>query len=93
MRIKNLFIGGLFLVSAQMVFQACTEKQQQTPQLGKDKIEAVIAAMTPDEKIGMSVGDGKFLPGALQKNVEQGTGIIIANQNSKLVIPRLSNGS
>jgi len=93
MRIKNLFIGGLFLVSAQMVFQACTEKQQQTPQLGKDKIEAVIAAMTPDEKIGMSVGDGKFLPGALQKNVEQGTGIIIANQNSKLVIPRLSIGS
>jgi beta-glucosidase len=93
MRIKNLFIGGLFLVSAQMVFQACTEKQQQTPQLGKDKIEDVIAAMTSDEKIGMSVGDGKFLPGALQKNVEQGTGIIIANQNSKLVIPRLSIGS
>jgi beta-glucosidase len=58
--------------------------------LGKDKIESVIAAMTPEEKIRMTVGDGKFLPAVEQKNVEQGTGIIIANQNSKMVIPRLS---
>ncbi|MDP4284337.1 MAG: glycoside hydrolase family 3 C-terminal domain-containing protein [Bacteroidota bacterium] len=60
------------------------------PQLGKNKIEAVIAAMTPEEKIGMTVGDGKFLPAVDQENIEQGTGIIIANQNSKLLIPRLN---
>ena len=93
MTLRNLFIGGLFMVSAQLFIQACAGKEQREPQLGKDIIESVIAEMTPDEKIGMSVGDGKFLPGANQKNVEQGTGIIIANQNSKMVIPRLSIGS
>jgi beta-glucosidase len=71
--------------------QSCSEKQvQTTPQLGKDKIEDVIAAMTPEEKIGLTVGDGKFLPAVQSKNIEQGTGIIIANQNSKMVVPRLS---
>ncbi len=59
------------------------------PRLGKDKIATIIAAMTPGEKMGLTVGDGKFLPSVDQKNIEQGTGIIIANQNSKLLIPRL----
>ena len=60
------------------------------PRLGKDKIETIIAALTPEEKIGLIVGDGKFLPAVDQKNMEQGTGIISANQNSKLLIPRLN---
>jgi len=88
MRIKSLFIGVLSLMAAQVFIQS--KAGDQLPQLGKDKIEKVIAAMTPDEKIGMSVGDGKFLPAAISKTTEQGTGIIIANQNSKMVIPRLS---
>jgi beta-glucosidase len=87
---KNLSVGALLILSAQLLFQGCSDNSgKQQPKLGKDKIEAVIAAMTPDEKIGMSVGDGKFLPGAESKTIEQGTGIIIANQNSKFVIPRL----
>ncbi len=90
MKKRNLWIGVLFLVSAQLLIQACVGKEQKTPQLGKDKIESVIAAMTPEEKVGMTVGDGKFLQTSDSKNAEQGAGIIIANQNSKMVIPRLS---
>lgn len=89
MKGKNLLIGGLFLITAQLVLQSCSGSNQ-LPQLGKDKIETVIAAMTPEEKIGMTVGDGKFLPATDPKTIEQGLGIIIANQNSKMVIPRLS---
>ncbi len=82
--INRLVLAPLFL---PFLF-GCTSKPV-TSQFGKDHIKDVIAAMTTDEKIGLTVGDGKFLPGANSKNVEQGTGIIIANQNSKMVIPRL----
>ena len=88
MRIKSLFIGVMSLVALQLVIQSCTNNR--LPQLGKNKVEYVIAAMTSDEKIGMSVGDGKFLPASESKTTEQGTGIIIANQDSKMVIPRLA---
>lgn len=60
------------------------------PQFGKARIEEVIAAMTPAEKVGLSVGDGKFLPSVDIKTIEQGTGIIIANQNTKRVLPQLN---
>ena len=88
MKIKNLFSVVVLLLAVQILIQS--RPGDLVPQLGKDKIEKVIGAMTPDEKIGMSVGDGKFLPVAVSKTTEQGTGIIIANQNSKQVIPRLS---
>ena len=87
---KNLFVGVLFLVAAQLFIQAYPgDPLKPQPKLGKDKIETVIAAMTPAEKIGMSVGYGKFLPAGDSKKTEQGAGIIIANQNSKLVLPNL----
>ncbi|MDP2337037.1 MAG: glycoside hydrolase family 3 C-terminal domain-containing protein [Bacteroidota bacterium] len=78
------------LVVIVLAIQACSTGKSTEPQLGKAKLEDVIAAMTPEEKIGMTVGDGKFLPATNSKTIEQGTGIIIANQNSKMVIPRLS---
>ncbi len=68
----------------------CTPQTTTGPRLGKDPVGEVIAALTPEEKIGLTVGDGKFLPAVDSKTVEQGTGIIIANQNSKPVIPRLN---
>ena len=46
MRIKSLFIGVLSLMAAQVFIQS--KAGDQLPQLGKDKIEKVIAAMTPD---------------------------------------------
>jgi beta-glucosidase len=87
MKIENLFLGLAIGFPSFFAVQSCSENH--VPQFGKDRIEYVIAAMTPDEKIGLSVGDGKFLPAAESKNIEQGTGIIIANQNSQMVIPRL----
>ena len=91
MKLQNLVIVGLSLITALTSLNSCSEKKQ--TQLGKDSIENVIAAMTPEEKIGMTVGDGKFLPAGDSKSTEQGLGIIIANQNSKLVVPRLLIGS
>lgn len=82
----NYRIGLIFALISMF---GCSRNTGTSPQLGKDRVKDVIAAMTPDEKIGLTVGDGKFLPATSQKNVEQGTGIIIANQNSKMVIPRL----
>src|SRR5512133_3030484 len=91
MRLQRLVIGGLCLVMAQVLLNSCSEKKE--TQLGKDTVENVIAAMTAEEKVGMTVGDGKFLPSGDAKSTEQGLGIIIANQNSKLVVPRLLIGS
>ena len=88
---KQLMIGGLCLVTSLLILSSWAEKKP--GQLGKSSISEVISAMTPEEKIGMTVGDGKFLPAGDLKSTEQGAGIIIANQNSKLVIPRLLIGS
>ncbi len=88
MRIKRLAIEIMTLFVSLILIHGCVNNS--LPQLGKNKIENVIAAMTSDEKIGMSVGDGKFLPAVESKTTEQGTGIIIANQNAKMVIPRLA---
>ncbi|MEI6276881.1 MAG: glycoside hydrolase family 3 N-terminal domain-containing protein, partial [Prolixibacteraceae bacterium] len=88
--LKNLF-GGLSVIAALAILPSCSDQKQ--IRLGKDPVSKVIQAMTPAEKIGMTVGDGKFLPAGDLKSSEQGSGIIIANQNSKLVIPRLSVGS
>ncbi len=88
---KQLMIGGLCLVTSLLILSSWAEKKPS--QLGKTNISEVISAMTPEEKVGMTVGDGKFLPAGDPKTTEQGAGIIIANQNSKLVIPRLLIGS
>ncbi len=56
----------------------------------EERARDLVSRMTTEEKIYMTVGDGKFLPAVDQKNIEVGTGIIIANQNAKLVIPRLN---
>ena len=88
MRTKNLLVVVLFLITAQIFMQACSSNQQ--VQSDKQKIKTLIASMTLEEKIGLTVGDGKFLPAVDPETIEQGTGIIIANQNSKLVIPRLA---
>ncbi len=55
-----------------------------------ERVKDLISRMTLEEKIGMTVGDGKFLPAVDPKTIETGKGIIIQNQRGKLVIPRLS---
>ncbi|MCE5175192.1 MAG: glycoside hydrolase family 3 C-terminal domain-containing protein [Bacteroidales bacterium] len=51
---KTPFLFGLCLLSVQLFSQT----NGKAPQLGKDKIEAVIAAMTPEEKVYMLMGLG-----------------------------------
>jgi len=85
--LKNLLIGGLFLVAAQIFMQACSSNQQ--AQSDKNQIDTLIASMTLEEKIGMIVGDGKFLP-AVDLTEEENANVFIANRNSKSLIPRLS---
>ena len=90
MKVKNSFIGVLLLVFVQFVIQSCQNNQPaNTPQFGKDNVKEIISAMTIEEKIGMTVGDGKFLPKEKPEKIEQGTGVIIANQEANVVIPRL----
>jgi beta-glucosidase len=87
MRAKNLLVVILFLVAAQILIQACTGNQQ--AKSDKNQIDALIASLTLEEKIGMIVGDGKFLP-AVDLTAEKNADVFIANRNSKLLIPRLS---
>lgn len=84
MRLKKLFIGGLVLISVQMLMQSCTGSQQD--QTNDDQIEKIIGEMTLDEKVGMIVGDGRFLINAKNEEIAD---VFIANRNAKLVIPRL----
>jgi len=53
------------------------------------KVKDLISQMTIEEKIGLIVGDGKFLHVEDPEKVEEGQGIIINDQRSRLVIPRL----
>ncbi|NOX65947.1 MAG: beta-glucosidase [Chlorobi bacterium] len=55
-----------------------------------EKVKNLISQMTLEEKIGLIVGDGKFLHVKDPEKVEEGKGIIINDQRSRLVIPRLS---
>ena len=90
MKFKNILILSYF-VCIQIFLQGCQgEPKEQSTTLGNEDGAKIIAAMTPEEKIGMIVGDGRFLPGIDPNTVEDGKGIIIEDQKSKLIIPRLS---
>ncbi|MGI6573790.1 MAG: beta-glucosidase [Fermentimonas sp.] len=90
MKEKRMIWVWVCLFAISSLFVSCGHKKDQAmPRLGIDPVEEVIAMMTPEEKVGITVGDGKFLPAVDQENIEYGTGVIIANQNSKMLIPRL----
>lgn len=84
---KNLFTIGLFLILAQFLLQACSSEQQPKSENENNKINEIISEMTVDEKIGMIVGDGRFLINAQNEEITEN---FIANRNSKMVIPRLN---
>lgn len=54
------------------------------------RAEALVSQMTLDEKIGMIVGDGRFVPGFEPRTSDAGKGMIVEDQRSESVIPRLS---
>ena len=89
MRIKNIIYTGLVLIATQLGFQSCSNNNKQANS-NSEKIEKIIAELTPQEKIGLIVGDGKFILAKNPEKAEKGQGIIINDQRSKLIIPRLS---
>ncbi len=62
--------------------------QDKSKPLG-ERARDLISRMTLEEKIGMTVGDGRFLNVPNPEAIKEGKGIIIEDQRSKLVIPRL----
>ncbi len=76
----EFFVLALLGAMSSSIFAQSTIEEQ-----AKD----IISKMTVEEKIGMIVGDGKFLNIDDPKTIEEGKGIIINDQRSKLVIPRL----
>ncbi|MCC6143807.1 MAG: glycoside hydrolase family 3 protein, partial [Candidatus Hydrogenedentes bacterium] len=55
----------------------------------EQQARALVSRMTRDEKIGLIVGDGRFVPGFEPRTHDDGAGIILEDQLSQLVIPRL----
>ncbi len=53
----------------------------------EEKAKELVSKMTLEEKIGMIVGDGRFLS---DLKVEKVDAVWIASRNSKMVIPRIS---
>jgi beta-glucosidase len=68
----------------------CVSGESALPQLGQAPVEAVIAAMTPREKVGLIVGDGRFLLVGDPAKTEKGVGRIVENGKWLPVVPRLS---
>ncbi len=88
-KLKNvigIFIVALLASFTSIALVACNNNDNNAME---KKAKELISKMTLEEKIALTVGDGRFLPSASQsaeKNVE----VPIANQDSKMLIPRLS---
>ncbi|MCF6332302.1 MAG: glycoside hydrolase family 3 C-terminal domain-containing protein [Draconibacterium sp.] len=82
---KKLFTAGLFFIMVSILMQACSVNQQ--TQSENDKIDNLISSMTLEEKIGMTIGDGRYLINSQNEKIAD---VFIANRNSKMVIPRLN---
>ncbi len=55
----------------------------------EERAKDLVSRMTLEEKVGMTIGDGRFVPQANIKG-DENTEVPIANRNSKMVIPRLN---
>ena len=93
----NFFFGILFValftgltcstLFAQENNEVPVYKNEKKPL--EERAKDLVSRMTLEEKVGMTVGDGRFLIASdtvSEKNIE----VPIANRNSKMVIPRLS---
>jgi beta-glucosidase len=69
------------------VFGMCSFLFAQNTSL-EEKAKELVSQLTLEEKIALTVGDGRFLPSE-QLKMEEVTEQYIANRNSKMLIPRL----
>jgi len=87
-----ILIAIFSIVSCQ---QHNTQDKNETPiykDLEKpieDRIKDIISKLTLEEKIGLTIGDGRYLTTIEPKLVETGEGIVKPSRNLKLLIPRL----
>jgi beta-glucosidase len=85
MELSKLFDVGLVFFIASVLIQSCTGDEQ--AQTNDNKIETMIEELTLEEKVGLIVGDGRFLINAQNEKIAD---VFIANRNSKMIIPRLN---
>ena len=92
------FSGLLFVVLFTSVFYSFlfAQDNKELP-VYKDESKSIeerakdlVSRMTLEEKVCLTVGDGKYLPAIDPKTIEEGQGMLITDQTSKLLIPRLS---
>ena len=80
-----LFVALLTISTSPSLFAQLNDEQKAI----EEKAKELVSKMTLEEKIGMTVGDGRFLP-AVDVEGENNIEVPIANRNSKMLIPRLS---
>ncbi len=79
----GVFFVALFIGAASSILIAQESNEQKEIE---KKAKELISQMTLEEKIGMIVGDGRYLINAQNEKIAD---VFIANRNSKMIIPRL----
>lgn len=78
-----LFIALLTIITSSTLIAQLSDEQKAI----EEKAKELVSKMTLEEKVGMTVGDGRFL---FNSKNEENADVFIANRNSKMIIPRLS---
>lgn len=78
-----LFIALLTIITSSALIAQLSDEQKAI----EEKAKELVSKMTLEEKVGMTVGDGRFL---FSSKTEENADVFIANRNSKMIIPRLS---
>jgi beta-glucosidase len=87
---KELFLAALFfsIIYSTLFAQNNNGLADKNKSIEK-KAKELVSQMTLEEKIGLTVGDGKFLHAVDPKTIQAGQGMLIIDQTSKPLIPRL----
>lgn len=88
----NQFISSklfLFIISIALLHSFSDAQTNNAPQLGKDPIKKIIAAMTLEEKAKLVVGKGFSMPGAGGPTVGQTKDKVPGAAGTTVAIPRL----
>ena len=92
MRLKSIFNLVLVVALVQLTMLSCSSSGNDSKSNSSDitsRIDKLLTELTPEEKIGIIVGDGKFILAKDPKKAEKEKGIIVNDQRSKMLIPRL----
>jgi beta-glucosidase len=91
---KLKFLSGIFFAGLFASLALFAQNNQEPIFMNQNKsleerAQDLVSRMTLEEKIALTVGDGRFLP-AIETTKENTTELYIANRNTKMLIPRLS---